>query len=195
MTDQIIWGVVAGAVGVALAVMAQNLVRRWRDGPVGLRRARMAARRRTNRLPPALNNISQRLLPGVPLVESMLFPQIVSELDLTPKEREIATSLNERGFAVFDFPDDEIDARIERIKAGLAPEFDFAQWRAAGCAANVSLRAQDAWKIDDDIRAVAANAQVMALLSKLYGRRAFPFQTLNFPVGTQQHFHSDSIHF
>jgi hypothetical protein len=45
------------------------------------------------------------------------------------------------------------------------------------------------------VRAIAANAHVMALLSKLYGRRAFPFQTLNFPVGTQQHFHSDSIHF
>src|SRR5439155_23973453 len=29
----------------------------------------------------------------------------------------------------------------------------------------------------------------------MYGRRAFPFQTLNFPVGTQQHFHTDSIHF
>src|SRR5439155_739227 len=29
----------------------------------------------------------------------------------------------------------------------------------------------------------------------MYGRRAFPFQTLNFPVGTQQHFHSDSVHF
>jgi ectoine hydroxylase-related dioxygenase (phytanoyl-CoA dioxygenase family) len=50
------------------------------------------------------------------------------------------------------------------------------------------LRIQDAWPI-------ASNAEVLALLAKLYGRRAFPFQTLNFPVGTQQHVHSDSIHF
>ncbi|MGH9807900.1 MAG: phytanoyl-CoA dioxygenase family protein, partial [Terriglobia bacterium] len=26
-------------------------------------------------------------------------------------------------------------------------------------------------------------------------RKAWPFQTLNFPVGTQQHYHSDSVHF
>jgi len=36
---------------------------------------------------------------------------------------------------------------------------------------------------------------LLALLTKLYGRRAFPFQTLNFPVGTQQSVHTDSVHF
>jgi hypothetical protein len=36
---------------------------------------------------------------------------------------------------------------------------------------------------------------VLDLLGKLYGRPAFPFQTLNFPVGTQQEGHSDSVHF
>ena len=40
-----------------------------------------------------------------------------------------------------------------------------------------------------------ANRAVLDLLGKLYGRKAFPFQTLNFPVGTQQPLHSDSIHF
>jgi hypothetical protein len=39
------------------------------------------------------------------------------------------------------------------------------------------------------------NLEVIQLLSALYGRRAWPFQTLNFPVGTQQHFHSDATHF
>ena len=29
----------------------------------------------------------------------------------------------------------------------------------------------------------------------LYGRVPFPFQTLNFPNGTAQHFHSDAVHF
>ena len=36
---------------------------------------------------------------------------------------------------------------------------------------------------------------MIALLSKLYGRQAFPFQTLNFPVGTQQEAHTDIVHF
>lgn len=34
----------------------------------------------------------------------------------------------------------------------------------------------------------------MGLLSKLYGRKTMPFQTLNLPVGTQQPYHSDSVH-
>ncbi len=34
-----------------------------------------------------------------------------------------------------------------------------------------------------------------ALLSTLYGRKAFLFQTLKFPVGTQQDGHSDMVHF
>jgi ectoine hydroxylase-related dioxygenase (phytanoyl-CoA dioxygenase family) len=54
---------------------------------------------------------------------------------------------------------------------------------------------QDAWKFDSDVLAIAANAQILDLLGKLYGRPAFPFQTLNFPVGTQQDAHSDSVHF
>ena len=36
---------------------------------------------------------------------------------------------------------------------------------------------------------------ILRLLETLYGRPAFPFQTLTFPVGTQQPPHSDSVHF
>jgi hypothetical protein len=178
-----------------LGVAARSLVRLCRDG--ARRKVQDTPSRMPERKPSAAitENLSQRLLPGVPLVESMLFPQIVDDMDLTATEREIAASLHERGFAVFDFPDDEIEARVERIKADLGPDFDFDNWRTVGWAANVSLRMQDAWKTHEDVRAIAANEQVTALLGKLYGRRAFPFQTLNFPVGTQQHFHSDSIHF
>ena len=139
--------------------------------------------------------LSQKLLPGVPLVESMLFSASLDQMGLSNSERDVAIQLNERGFAVFDFPDEGLEARIERIKADLTPQYDFDRWRAEGWAANDGLRVQDAWRTNDDVRAIAANEAVLELLSKLYGRRAFPFQTLNFPVGTQQHVHSDSIHF
>lgn len=139
--------------------------------------------------------LSQKLLPGVPLVESMLFAASLDQMGLSNSERDVAIQLNEKGFAVFDFPDEDLEARIERIKADLTPQYDFERWRAEGWAANDGLRVQDAWRTHEDVRAIAANEAVLALLSKLYGRRAFPFQTLNFPVGTQQHVHSDSIHF
>lgn len=139
--------------------------------------------------------LSQRLLPGTPLVESMLFHASLDGMGLTNSERDIAVQLHDKGFAVIDFPDEALDARIERIKGDLTPQYDFDGWRAAGWAANDGLRVQDAWRTNEDVRAIAANQAVLDLLSKLYGRRAFPFQTLNFPVGTQQHVHSDSIHF
>jgi hypothetical protein len=63
------------------------------------------------------------ILPGVPIVESTLFPALVEELDWTDKEKRIGFNLHELGYAVVDFPDDELDARIERIKASLTPRF------------------------------------------------------------------------
>lgn len=138
---------------------------------------------------------SSTLLPGVPLVESPLFARSLEEMGLTPQEREIAVQLNERGYAVLDFPDEQIDARIDRVKASLAPRFNVDFAKADSIKNTGDLRIQDAWKFDDDVRAIAANSGISALLGKLYGRRAFPFQTLNFPVGTQQHMHSDSVHF
>jgi hypothetical protein len=137
---------------------------------------------------------SQDVLPGVPLVESPLFRSI-DELGLTEIERAIAVQLHERGYALIDFPDVEIEQRIGRIKRNLAPTFGI-DFEDPSAIKNVSdLRIQDAWKTDEDVRQIAANEQILNLLSKLYGRRAFPFQTLNFPVGTQQALHSDSIHF
>jgi hypothetical protein len=116
-------------------------------------------------------------------------------MDLTPAEREIATRLHEDGFAVLEFPDGELDARIERVRSDLGPQFDFDHWRRHEWPAHDGLRAQDAWRTHADVRAIATNPAIIDLLSRLYGRRAFPFQTLNFPVGSQQHYHSDSVHF
>jgi ectoine hydroxylase-related dioxygenase (phytanoyl-CoA dioxygenase family) len=56
-------------------------------------------------------------------------------------------------------------------------------------------RVQDAWRISDNVRALARSPKVLDLLEELYGRRPLPFQTLNFHVGTQQATHSDALHF
>jgi len=136
------------------------------------------------------------ILPGIPIVESPLFHSIIDDLNLTPAERSIALDLNQRGYAVFDFPDDQLGERIDRIKSYLAPRFDvdMADERSIKNSGQLN-RVQDGWVYNEDIRAIASNAAVLNLLEKLYGRRPFPFQTLNFPVGTQQPLHSDSIHF
>ncbi|AMK22065.1 phytanoyl-CoA dioxygenase family protein [Sphingobium sp. TKS] len=134
-------------------------------------------------------------LPGLPLIESPLFPVLKAEQGLNAEEEGIAASLYEKGYAVFDFPDADLDARIDRIKRNLSPRYgiDFDDPQSDKTIGE--RRIQDAWAVNEDVRAIAANEAVLDLLSKLYGRRAFPFQTLNFPVGTQQDAHSDSVHF
>jgi len=135
------------------------------------------------------------ILPGVPDVESPFFEEIMDTRGFDAETRRIATDLHEHGYAVLRFPDDELEARAERIKRGLAPHFDFDTWRATGWARNEGLRLMDAWTFDTDVRAIACNRRIMEILTDIFGRRAWPFQTLNFPVSTQQHFHSDSVHF
>ncbi len=130
-------------------------------------------------------------LPGVPLVESPFFAQSFAAGLIDDETMRIAKELNERGFAVFDFPDPDTDLIAERVKQALNDRYDWEMWRGGGD----NLRLQDAWHWNSDVHRIAANEQVLSLLSTLYGRQAFPFQTLNFPAGTQQHYHSDSIHF
>ncbi|AWW73679.1 phytanoyl-CoA dioxygenase [Erythrobacter sp. KY5] len=138
--------------------------------------------------------MSERIFPGVPRIESPIFA-CDKLADLTEKEQRIARDLNTNGFAVIDFPDPDIDARIDRILTNLSASFevDFEDPKADKTLGE--RRVQDAWQFDDDVRAIASNEALIDLLGKLYGRKAFPFQTLNFPVGTQQAAHSDSVHF
>lgn len=58
-----------------------------------------------------------------------------------------------------------------------------------------SGRVQDGWGISSACFKIATAPRILAVLRQLYGREAMPFQTLNFPVGTEQRAHSDAIHF
>jgi len=56
-------------------------------------------------------------------------------------------------------------------------------------------RIQDAWKSSAHVKALAQMPSVLETLRLLYLRTPLPFQTLNYPVGTEQPIHSDTIHF
>jgi ectoine hydroxylase-related dioxygenase (phytanoyl-CoA dioxygenase family) len=53
----------------------------------------------------------------------------------------------------------------------------------------------DAWRTNENVRALALAPRILRALEELYGRKPLPFQTLNFRVGTEQPAHSDTIHF
>lgn len=51
----------------------------------------------------------------------------------------------------------------------------------------------DAWLFDESVKHIAVQQKVLDLLQYLY--QGTPFQTINFPYGTQQRLHADTIHF
>lgn len=134
-------------------------------------------------------------LAGVPNIESPFFSRIFSATDLDEETRRVADELSAKGFSVIEFPDADFDRIADCIKHDLHNHYDFEGWKAFGHKGGVSLRVQDAWSFNENVKRIACNEHIISLLSRLYGRQAWPFQTLNFPVGTQQHFHTDSIHF
>jgi hypothetical protein len=77
----------------------------------------------------------------------------------------------------------------------LHQRYDFEHWRKVDHALGEGLRLQNAWRFNEHVKSIACNQKILDLLGRLYGREAVPFQTLNFPVGTQQHTHTDSVHF
>ena len=52
-----------------------------------------------------------------------------------------------------------------------------------------------AWKAKRSVRELALAPTVLAATEELFGRRVLPFQTLNFPVGTEQPPHIDAFYF
>lgn len=125
----------------------------------------------------------------IPFVDSPDFESVFG--GLTPGEKEVAVALRENGYAVIDFPDPDFDQHAYSIIAALTPVLR--QPGAAGAKEQRSVRVQD---FDHPaVKALAGNDEIINLLSKLYGRKAFPFQTLNFSLGTQQPVHSDDVHF
>ncbi len=93
-----------------------------------------------------------------------------------------AAKLRRDGFVIKDFGFADAD---------LAAAADAT--RRVGAAGHI--RAQDLWRRDTAVRRIAAHPPLLDFLSRLYGRRAFPFQTLNFVRGSQQKPHSDTMHF
>lgn len=136
-----------------------------------------------------------RLAPGIPLIESPFFERFANAYFPEPDILDIARRLNQDGYAVIRFPDPDFDRVAADIRTALHPRFDWRRWRETGWASGDGMREADCWTFNADVKRIACNEIVKSLLSRLYGRPMRPFQTLNFPVSTQQYYHSDAVHF
>lgn len=122
---------------------------------------------------------------NLPWTESPFFEAELSKSTLSEADKAFVKGFADNGYAIIDpgIDDKTIDAIVEQ----LAPRF--------AKITNGDYRMQDAWKFSEEVRKVATSEAVLNKLRLLYQRESFPFQTLNFPVGTQQSTHSDMIHF
>ncbi len=132
----------------------------------------------------------QNPLPNVPWVESPFFEMIFTDKYFDQETLRIAKDLNENGYAILDFPDANFDEIVDCIQRELVDKYDW-----SGVDKGNNPRIQDAWKFSESVKKIAVNSKITKLLENLYGRKPIPFQTLNFPVGTEQSIHSDAVHF
>lgn len=130
-------------------------------------------------------------LTGQPLIDRPDFAQLLAD-GVFGAYGEQAESMHRRGYCLLDLAGPAFDQLAGQIRTSLEPAFDLEAWRE-GRAHN--LRLQDGWRQCEAVRQLALAAPVLELLATLYGREPFCFQTLNFPVGSEQHFHSDAVHF
>jgi len=137
-----------------------------------------------------MNNFN--LLPGIPPLESPLFLSMLEAGKFAGWENQ-AIQMNGQGWASIDLDVNWVTPLANEIRNALAPEFDMELWRTERNQGG--LRLQDAWKHVSAVGKIALAPPIINALKVLYGRSPFAFQTLNFPVGTQQHFHSDAVHF
>jgi len=98
-------------------------------------------------------------------------------------------SFHDQGYVVVDFGLDslQLDAIIEKVHGLYGADYHNNP--------QLPARVQDAWKKVPQVRQLAVNNNIMDALAQLLQRKPKPFQTLNFPVGTRQLPHSDTIHF
>ena len=122
--------------------------------------------------------------PTRPLVESPDLEAYLDRIGADASARTFCRDLADAGVAVLDLGD-EGRVLCDRAVAETEPYFKDGD---VG-------RMQDAWLACRSVRRLATLPRIVDTLGLAYGRRAFPFQTLNFRHGTQQAVHCDAIHF
>lgn len=117
---------------------------------------------------------------NTPWVDSPFLAQELEESSLDETTKAMVQQYADKGYLIIETGLSE--STFDRIIELLAPHYK-------------DPRLQDAWKITPLVQEVAGCSKILDILRILYRREPFPFQTLNFHVGSQQKTHSDSIHF
>lgn len=99
-------------------------------------------------------------------------------------------SFNDNGFIIVDL--DFAPNILDQVITDMAPMYAV---NKSNDTLRPGTRVQDGWKESAAVHHLATKTNALEYLEQLFSRKAKAFQTLNFPVGTQQRVHSDTIHF
>ena len=105
-----------------------------------------------------------------------------------------ASLLNKEGFCKLNINDPDWFVDIDNVKDTLKNQIsqnynlknDLGNCRFQDAGLKLGIKS---------VNKIASHPFIINFLRIIYGREPFPFQTLNFIKGSQQHFHSDAIHF
>ncbi len=117
---------------------------------------------------------------NLPWIDSPFFALELEQSNLDEAMKAQVRHFAEKGYLILDT--DLPESTFDRIIELLQPHY-------------TSPRLQDAWNITSLVKDIAGCPKILDMLRILYRREPFPFQTLNFRVGSQQKTHSDAIHF
>jgi hypothetical protein len=115
---------------------------------------------------------------------------VMKEVPCTHLNQEQIQSFNENGFLILDLDLDS--AIVDQALTDMTPKYAVNKDNGA---LKPGTRVQDGWKDSSAVHQLAIQQSALDCLGELYGKKAKAFQTLNFPVGTEQRLHSDTIHF
>lgn len=120
---------------------------------------------------------------NVPWFMLPFFKTLLEEANLSPSDRTLVEAFARDGYVVVDAEVPDLDQFAARLIQDLEPRY-----QGKG-------RIQDAWKVNADAKTLSTLPAIDRILRLLYQRDPIPFQTLNFAEGTEQHTHSDTVHF
>lgn len=118
-----------------------------------------------------------------PLYASPFVERLMEEDGYSPAQREIVREFRDRGIIKIRLARPDFDRLAKEIIA------------QAGRLYNGAPRCMDGWRRSRSIQELACDPEVAQTLKLLYGRAAIPMQTLNFPRGSEQPTHTDTVHF
>lgn len=139
------------------------------------------------------NYLVDQIAMDIPWIESPFFEQILKNGKYSKNEEELLRSYNANGYVSIDLEltEDFINNHISSILA----EIDKFPTQDKRYHYSDAPRVFEAWKTNKYVLELANHPKVLNTLELLYGRKAKPFQTINFVKGSNQPLHQDSLHF